>query len=127
MLSPHVQIYKFPITATTSILNRITGLSLSGMFLVGSTLPYLYNDIQPFYRDLSTMKKKFIYGLFTFPIVYHTFGGIRHFIWDARPHLLTNIKATKSSYLLIGASMFTTGCIPCVFDNPFDVYFLHKK
>ena len=33
-LSPHVTIYKFPISATTSILNRITGVALSvGKFL----------------------------------------------------------------------------------------------
>ena len=29
-ISPHVQIYKFPITAISSITNRLTGLSMSG-------------------------------------------------------------------------------------------------
>ena len=32
-ISPHVQIYKFPITAISSITNRVTGLALTGYYL----------------------------------------------------------------------------------------------
>ena len=32
-ISPHVEIYKFPITAISSITNRVTGLALTGYFL----------------------------------------------------------------------------------------------
>ncbi len=116
-LSPHVQIYKFPMTATTSILNRITGLALSGMFLAGSAVPYIYDDIHPLYQSLSPKTKQGLHGLLTFPIVYHTFGGIRHFLWDAYPHLLTNAKATKSSYVLIGSSIVTTGAMQWLFES----------
>ena len=43
-----------------------------------------------------------------FSCTYHTFGGIRHFIWDKYPKLLTNNSVTKSSYLLFGSSLLTT-------------------
>ena len=32
-ISPHVNIYKFPITAISSITNRISGLYLTGVFI----------------------------------------------------------------------------------------------
>ena len=36
-ISPHVNIYKFPLTAVSSITNRLTGLYLTGLF-IGSGL-----------------------------------------------------------------------------------------
>ena len=36
-ISPHVNIYRFPITAISSITNRITGVYLTGIF-IGSGL-----------------------------------------------------------------------------------------
>ena len=33
IISPHVNIYKFPITAVSSITNRLTGLALTGLFI----------------------------------------------------------------------------------------------
>ena len=40
--------------------------------------------------------------------LYHTLGGIRHFVWDAYPHLLTNMKVTRVSYGMLGASVIGT-------------------
>ena len=53
------------------------------------------------------------------PTTYHTLGGIRHFIWDKYPHLLTNIKVAKSSYFIIGLSLITTPLINELFKCPF--------
>ena len=36
-LSPHVQIYRFPVTAVTSIMTRVTGVGLTGLYLAGGT------------------------------------------------------------------------------------------
>lgn len=41
-----------------------------------------------------------------FPLVYHYLGGVRHFIWDSKPDLLTNVDVEKASYGLVGASVF---------------------
>ena len=43
-VSPHVQIYKFPIAAISSITNRITGLGVTGMYIgLGSSLLFNKN------------------------------------------------------------------------------------
>jgi len=109
-ISPSVEIYKFPITAISSITNRITGLALTGYFL-GTGLYCLcphQDQINKKYESLDWKLKKIInYGII-FPTTYHTFGGLRHMIWDAKPHLLRNNAVAKSSYLLIGTSLITT-------------------
>ena len=104
-ISPHVNIYKFPLTAVSSITNRLTGLYLTGIF-VGSGLYSLRTDqsIYKKYTDLDkNIKTSFHYSIL-FPINYHTLGGLRHFIWDKYPTLLENQSVRKSSLLLFGTS-----------------------
>ena len=107
-ISPHVNIYKFPITAISSITNRVTGLLLTGSFL-GFGLGNLcgINYIQK-YNDLNKFSKKCINCLYIYPLSYHTLGGLRHIIWDKYPHLITNPKVGKSSYYLFGSSVMIT-------------------
>jgi len=109
-ISPHVQIYKFPVTAISSITNRVTGLALTGYF-IGAGLyclcPY-QEEIKSKYNTLDWKAKKIInYGAI-FPMTYHTYGGIRHMIWDKKPHLLKNTAVARSSYLLFGVSILST-------------------
>ena len=107
-ISPHVQIYKFPITAISSITTRLTGLYLSGAF-VGFGLLNLtnYNYLDK-YKNLDKNFKKVIDYSFIFSSTYHTFGGIRHFIWDRYPKYLVNKSVAKSSYILLGTSIIST-------------------
>ena len=109
-ISPHVDIYKFPITAISSITNRVTGLALTGYFIgagVYCLCPY-QDQINKKYESLDWKLKKLIsYGVI-FPTTYHTFGGLRHMIWDAKPKLLQNKAVAKSSLLLIGSSLVVT-------------------
>jgi succinate dehydrogenase (ubiquinone) cytochrome b560 subunit len=105
-ISPHVSIYKFPITALSSISTRLTGIYLSGLFIAGGIASmvnkedYLYQK----YKNLNNPYKNLFHYSVIFPTTYHTFGGIRHFMWDKFPQLLTNNKVAKSSYLLFGVS-----------------------
>ena len=104
-ISPHVNIYKFPVTAISSIMNRVTGLGITGIYVIsGSMLLFNKNPIT-YYEKLHNYPKTAInYGII-FPTFYHTFGGIRHFIWDKYPHLLSNVKVTQSSFGIIGLSI----------------------
>jgi succinate dehydrogenase (ubiquinone) cytochrome b560 subunit len=104
-ISPHVNIYKFPVTAISSIMNRVTGLGITGIYVIsGSMLLFNKNPIT-YYEKLHNYPKTAInYGII-FPTFYHTFGGIRHFIWDKYPHLLSNVKVTQSSIGIIGLSI----------------------
>ena len=109
LISPHVDIYKFPITAISSITTRITGVGLTGYFLLGGLSCFdNHKFLKNKYDDLNTIQKKTINYLFIFPSVYHTYGGVRHFIWDKYPSLLTNKSVAKSSFLLFGLSFLTS-------------------
>jgi succinate dehydrogenase (ubiquinone) cytochrome b560 subunit len=116
-VSPHVTIYAFPVTALSSITNRVTGILLSvGCFGVagieltlgsGSALSVLQTIGDSSWLLAATAK-----GAVAFPISYHYLGGLRHLAWDMRPDLLTNVDAAQSSYYLVGASsLLTLGCM----------------
>lgn len=109
-ISPHVTIYKFPVTAISSITTRVTGVYLTGLFVLGGISKitnyddYLYNS----YKKLNNKYKSLLHYSVIVPTTYHTFGGIRHFIWDKYPKLLTNKSVPKSSYLLFGLTGLTS-------------------
>ena len=109
-ISPHVTIYKFPVTAISSIATRITGVYLSGLFVAGGISKLIEKDkyLCDKYSNLnSNLKTAFHYSII-FPSVYHTYGGIRHFIWDKYPKLLNNKSVAKSSFILFGLSSLTS-------------------
>lgn len=120
-ISPHVNIYKFPITAISSISTRLSGLYLTGLF-VGSGIYQLSNKdfkLHQKYNNLEDYQKKLLNFSLILPTTYHTLGGIRHFIWDKYPQLLTNTKVAKSSYFIIGLSLAATPVIDKLFECPF--------
>jgi succinate dehydrogenase (ubiquinone) cytochrome b560 subunit len=106
IISPHVDIYKFPITAISSISTRISGLYLSGLFVAGGIAKLTNKDdvIYKEYLKLNNNYKSLLHYSVIVPSTYHTFGGIRHFLWDKYPQLMTNFKVTRSSYLIFGLS-----------------------
>lgn len=107
-ISPHVQIYKFPITAVSSITIRLTGLALTGLFVGFGTLCHFKKEdiIVKEYEKLSLPYKKAISYTLLAPTVYHTLGGVRHFVWDKYPKLFLNNKSVaKSSLMLFGLSV----------------------
>ena len=118
-ISPHVNIYKFPITALSSISTRLSGLYLTGIFLGSGIYQLSGKDLQLHkkYNQLENYQKKILNYSLILPTTYHTLGGIRHFIWDKYPQLLTNTKVAKSSYLLIGLSLGITPLIDKLFDS----------
>lgn len=85
-LSPHLQIYKLPLTGILSIAHRITGvlIALGLVVYVFSFYSLLqgaesYSTLQDFLRSplISIFVWCFIYALF-----FHLCHGIRHLIWD---------------------------------------------
>jgi len=107
-ISPHVNIYKFPITAISSIGNRITGLALTGGYVISGTMLLCNKNPVEYYNKLDKYSKTIVnYGLI-FPSFYHTYGGIRHFLWDKYPQLLTNVKVKRSSIGLISISILSS-------------------
>lgn len=117
ILSPHVSIYKFPITALSSITNRATGIAISGMYIIGGTSLLFNVDLIKHYEKLNDNHKKIIHYSLLFPNIYHLYGGIRHLLWDKYPKLLTNVSVTKSSYFIYGTSIGTTIILETIFNN----------
>jgi succinate dehydrogenase (ubiquinone) cytochrome b560 subunit len=99
-ISPHVTIYKFPLTAISSITNRLTGLVLSSVYVATGTACLVGLE------DKLPDKRVCI-----FPFVYHTLGSVRHFLWDKYPKLLTNSSVHKSSIGLFTGSIITTAVL----------------
>ena len=107
-ISPHVEIYRFPITAISSITNRGTGLYLTGIF-IGSGLTGLIDpDLLSNYSKIDGTSKLILDYSILFSGSFHIFGGIRHFIWDKYPNLLINTAVTKSSFTLFGISILSS-------------------
>lgn len=107
-ISPHVQIYKFPITAISSITNRVTGLGITGMYIgLGGSL-LLNQNVMELYDKAPQPAKSLINYTILFPNIYHTLGGIRHFIWDKYPKYLTNVKVQNTSLAIFGLSIIST-------------------
>lgn len=85
-LSPHLQIYKFIPTMASSIIHRITGGALYfGTLLVAWWLiaiasgPSYYETAS--YVFGSIIGRLILFG-FTWALVQHLLGGLRHFMWD---------------------------------------------
>ena len=111
-LSPALTIYKFPITAISSITNRTSGVYMTG-FGITSGLFFLSNEtiknsLYDYYNNLEFYKQKLINCTVLYPLGYHTIGGIRHLIWDMYPNLLTKTSVTKSSKFLFLAAFVPT-------------------
>lgn len=85
-LSPHLQIYKPIPTMVMSIMHRITGAALYfgtlllAWWLIGAATGEAYfNYVDDF---LSSIIGRLILFGYTWALIHHALGGIRHFMWD---------------------------------------------
>lgn len=85
-LSPHLQIYRWPITMVLSILHRVTGVGLGlGTLLLAWWLaaaaagPDYYTTAQ---SVLGSWFGRLILFGFTWSLFLHLCNGIRHLFWD---------------------------------------------
>ncbi len=85
-LSPHLQIYKPMLTMMMSIVHRITGaalyfgtLLLAWWLLAAASGPTAYGKFQ--WAMESLVGQLVLFG-YTWALIHHMLGGIRHLIWD---------------------------------------------
>ena len=112
-LSPHLQIYRPLINMVMSIFHRISGSALYfGMLFLAwwlisvATGPEYFALVQGF---LSSIPGRIILFAFTWALVLHALGGIRHFIWDTgRGYELRTVNLL-SWLSLIGSILITVG------------------
>jgi len=109
-VSPHVTIYALPVAAVASITTRITGVMLSlGAFGIGAidlcAGPGSSLALMQTIGSSGAMVAVPVKFAVSFPLVYHTLGALRHFVWDYFPdRFLNNVDVPKSSVFLFGAT-----------------------
>jgi succinate dehydrogenase / fumarate reductase, cytochrome b subunit len=85
-LSPHLQIYRPMLTMMMSIVHRITGIAnyagmalLAWWFLAAASGPNGYAKFEWFAGSI--IGRLILFG-FTWSVIHHMLGGVRHLIWD---------------------------------------------
>ena len=85
-LSPHLQIYRPLINMVTSMLHRLTGaalyfgsLLLAWWLLAAASGDVYFNYVNAIFG--SNPGKIVLFG-YSWALIHHMLGGIRHFIWD---------------------------------------------
>ena len=110
-LSPHLSIYRWPITMTLSILHRGTGLAMAVGFLVlaawlvsaaAGTVEY-----EEFTALISSPFGRLLLIGWTFAFFYHLANGIRHLVWDAG-HGFEKHQANRSAWFVLVLSVVAT-------------------
>jgi succinate dehydrogenase / fumarate reductase cytochrome b subunit len=85
-LSPHLQIYRPLINMVMSILHRITGAALYfGTIILAAWLVAAASGPDAFHTVsgwLNTWAGWIVLFGYTWVLIHHALGGIRHFIWD---------------------------------------------
>lgn len=110
-LSPHLQVYRWQIAMTLSILHRGTGLALS----LGSPVlvywllslasgPAAYADAQTL---LGSTALKLCYAGWAFCFFYHLANGIRHLAWDLG-YGFERSQIARTGWLVVAFAAATT-------------------
>lgn len=110
-LSPHLQIYRWPVTMATSILHRATGCALAAGTLLltwwlaaAAAGPDYYALVQ---ACLGSILGRLVLLGFSWALFYHLLNGIRHLFWDAG-HGYSIPVANKSGWAVIIGSVVLT-------------------
>lgn len=86
-LSPHLQVYRLPITAVVSIMHRMMGVALTfALVLFVVSLVYIAGGARD-YQTLQALLNQWWMAVIVWGMVYalffHLCHGVRHLIWDA--------------------------------------------
>jgi len=110
-LSPHLDVYRLPLSALLSIVHRGTGafLTLGTIALVWWLMALAggeeaFNSAQQFMG--SFVGRLVLFG-WTFALFFHLSNGIRHLVWDAG-YCFEKDEVEKTSFIVLGASAFLT-------------------
>ena len=110
-LSPHLQVYRLPLGAITSIMNRITGvgMTLAAVLIVWWFAAGAFSE--PYFTFVDGLLTSWIGNLILFgslwALWYHMLNSVRHLIWDTG-RMMDVETVEKTSYLVIGGSVVMT-------------------
>jgi succinate dehydrogenase / fumarate reductase cytochrome b subunit len=110
-LSPHLQIYRPMLTMMMSIAHRVSGaanavgfLLLAWWLVAIAAGPDAYAQVSAFFGSLAGRTLLF---LFSWSLIHHMLGGIRHLIWDTG-HGLDKLSIEVFAWAtIIGSTVLT--------------------
>lgn len=110
-LSPHLTIYRLPLTARMSILHRITGMAMIPgavlivwWFMAGAWSPDYFATADWL---LSSWLGILVMTASLWALWYHFCNGLRHLVWDMGRSL--DLEVThRANYVIIGMSVVLT-------------------
>ena len=110
-ISPHMQIYKPMLTMMMSIVHRITGgalyfgmLLLAWWLIAAASGPNAYANVEWF---MGTLIGRLILFGYTWALMHHMLGGIRHLIWDSIHGFEPAEREMLALSTLVGSIAFT--------------------
>lgn len=110
-LSPHLSVYRWPITMALSILHRGTGLvNAVGFMLLAAWLVSAAAGEAEYGRFaalMSTLPGRLVLVAFSFSFFYHLANGVRHLFWDAG-YGFEKAQANASAWFVIGLALAVT-------------------
>lgn len=112
-LSPHLQIYRWPVTMATSIFHRATGFGNAiGTLLLAAWLISVasgegaYDQFAGFMDSL--LGRLILFG-FTLSLVYHLLNGIRHLAWDTGAGFEKSTASATGILVIVLSVIVTVG------------------
>lgn len=111
-LSPHISIYRWPVTMALSILHRATGIAMSVGLIVFAA--WLLNAAQgpesyQYFRVLmSGIPAQVLLIGWTLAFFLHLGNGIRHLFWDAGRGFEKRQANASAWFVIVFAAVMTT-------------------
>lgn len=110
-LSPHLSIYRWPITMALSILHRATGVANAvGLLVLAAWLIQAAGgeaSYAGFTTVMGSLPGLLILAAFSLSFFYHLCNGIRHLVWDAGRGFEKH-QANTSSWVVIFVALMLT-------------------
>jgi len=110
-LSPHLTIYKPTMTMAMSIAHRISGAALYvGVLLLAWFLIAASSDAATFAVFTSFIESiigRIVLFGFSWALIHHALGGVRHFIWDAGYGMEAPMRDQLAWATLVGGFVVT--------------------
>jgi len=110
-LSPHLSIYRWPLPMMMSIAHRITGaglyfgtLLLAWWLIAAGSGPNAYAKVGGFIN--SAFGRLILFG-YTWALIHHMLGGIRHLIWDTGRGFAPHEREWLALATLVGSVTLT--------------------
>ena len=112
-LSPHLSIYRWPITMTLSIMHRASGVALSvGLIVLAAWLinaatgPAEYGR---FSELMTSLPGRMLLIGWSFAFFFHLMNGVRHLVWDTGRGFEMHQANASAWFVLVSAVILTGG------------------